>query len=154
MIAAETSFGVFHTWPTGLRSLLAVDKAIDGADLPADLLELVRLRVSQINGCAYCVAMHAESARERGVLEQVLTMLVVWRESALFSARERAALAIAEALTRPTDAVLLSSTVLDAKRMFTKTELTQLAYAIATINAWNRLALADGLAPASESGRP
>lgn len=107
MIASETPFGVFRSWPPGRRSLLAVDSAIDEADLPAGLLELVRLRVSQINRCAYCVAMHVAKARANGASEEALTMLLVWREVTSFSARERAALAVAEAMTLPADTAIL-----------------------------------------------
>jgi len=97
--------------------------------------------------------MHTAKARASCASEQSLTTLPDWREALLFSAQERAALAVAEALTHPAEAERLASAILEAKRMFTMTELTQLTYAVATTNAWNRLALADGLAPASETAR-
>lgn len=126
--------------PTALRALIAYDHAAH-QNLDPILLELVKTRVSQINGCAFCVDMHTRDARKLGETEQRLYTLSVWHETQLFTPRERAALAWAEALTRLPDGV--SDELLAATRAeFSDPELVQLTHAIITINSWNRLGVA------------
>lgn len=126
--------------PAALRALIAYDHAAH-QDIDPILLELIKTRVSQINGCAYCVDMHTRDARKLGETEQRLYTLSVWHETDLFTPRERAALAWAEALTRLPDGV--SDELLAATRAeFSDPDLVQLTHAIIAINSWNRLGVA------------
>jgi AhpD family alkylhydroperoxidase len=103
------------------------------------LLELLRLRASQINGCAYCVNMHARDAREGGETEKRLYALPVWAETPFFTARERAALALTEAGTRLSDGPVPDEVFAAAAQQFSEPELAELIWTIAVINAWNRV---------------
>lgn len=128
-------------------ALLALGKAADDAGLDKGLSEIVKVRVSQINGCAFCLAFHLDIARKLGVPAQKLDLVAVWREAGVFTAREQAALAWAEALTRssePADHDALYARVL---AHFTETEAVFLTVAIGTINQWNRIAGGLGFAP-------
>ena len=107
--------------------------------LEPGLLELVRARASQLNGCAYCVDMHSRDAIKGGDTQQRLFALPVWRETPFFTARERAALELAEAGTRLTDGPVSDEVYAQAAAEFSETELAELIWAIAVINAWNRL---------------
>ena len=117
----------------------ALDAASRKTQLEASLLELVRARASQLNGCAYCVDMHSRDAREGGESERRLYALPVWRETPFFSARERAALELTEAATRLTDGPVTDEVYALAAHEFTEAELAELIWTIAVINAWNRL---------------
>ena len=111
--------------------------------LPPELIELVDYRVSQINGCAFCLDMHSKDFRARGGTEQRLYMVSAWREAAhLYSDRERAALAWAEAVTRLADNEVPDAVYEEARAQFSEAELAQLTLAIVTINGWNRLNIA------------
>ncbi len=103
------------------------------------LIELVRARASQLNGCAYCVDMHTRDARKGGETEQRLYALPVWRETPFFTARERAALELTEAATRLTDGAVSDEVFNRAAAQFSEVELAELIWAIAVINTWNRL---------------
>jgi len=105
----------------------------------APLLELVRLRASQLNGCAYCVDMHSHDARKGGESEQRLYALPVWRETPFFTTRERAAFELTEAATRLTDGGVSDEVFDRAAAQFTEVELAELIWVITVINAWNRL---------------
>jgi AhpD family alkylhydroperoxidase len=114
--------------------------------LDKGLLELVKLRVSQINGCAFCVAWHIAEAQRLGIAPDKLHLLVVWREAPPFDARERAALAWAEALTLITQGVP-DAVYEQAREAFSEKELAYLTSAVLAINAWNRLGVAYGFTP-------
>jgi AhpD family alkylhydroperoxidase len=129
------------SWAEGYRALRSVEDALLGADIDVKLHQLVALRVSQMNGCAYCIDMHSKDARALGETEQRLYLLDAWRETAFFTERERAALALAEDVTRIRDAHVPDETIAEAKRHFDDDELTKLLYAIAVANAWNRIAI-------------
>jgi AhpD family alkylhydroperoxidase len=109
--------------------------------LEPSLVELVRMRASQINGCAYCIDMHSKDARSEGETEQRLYALTAWRETPFFTARERAALAWTEALTLITEGHVPDDTYELAKQSFSNEELVNLTLAVFTINGWNRLAI-------------
>ena len=112
------------------------------AGLEPALLELVRIRASQINGCAFCIDMHTKDARAAGETEQRLYALSAWRETPFFTDRERAALAVTEALTLvATSHDALGEAIEAAKDHFDAAEMAKLTYLIVTINAWNRLAI-------------
>lgn len=120
----------------------ALDQYLAGCGLEERLLHLVRLRASQLNGCAYCIDMHWKDARAGGESEQRLYGLDAWREAPYYTDRERAAFEWTEALTSITDGHVPDS-VYDAVRgHFTEKELADLTWAVAAINAWNRVAIA------------
>jgi AhpD family alkylhydroperoxidase len=125
--------------PATNRAMNALDAASRKTKLEDPLLELVRARASQINGCAYCVDMHTRDARAAGETERRLYALPVWREVPFFTARERAALALTEAGTRLSDGPVGDDVVAAAAAEFTEVELAELIWVIAVINAWNRL---------------
>ena len=117
--------------------------------LERSLLELVKLRASQINGCAYCIDMHTRDARAHGEQEQRLYALVAWQETPFFSESERAALAWAEAVTQVGKDHVPDSVFEDASRYFSEKELVDLTLAIIAINGWNRLAISFRTMPGS-----
>jgi AhpD family alkylhydroperoxidase len=121
------------------RAMNSLDAAARKVSLEAPLLELVRARASQLNGCAYCVDTHAKDARDGGESERRLYALPVWRETPFFTARERAALELTEAVTRLTDGHVSDEVFGRAAAQFSETELAELIWAITVINAWNRL---------------
>jgi AhpD family alkylhydroperoxidase len=121
--------------------VLALSQAAARAGLDKQLLELIKLRASQINGCAFCVQFHILQGERLGIAADKLNLVVVWREVALFSARERAALAWTEALTRLTEGVS-DEVYAEASAEFSEKELAYLSSAIASINVWNRLGVA------------
>jgi AhpD family alkylhydroperoxidase len=121
------------------KAMYALDAAARKISLEAPLLELVRARASQLNGCAYCVDMHTSDARKGGESEQRLYALPVWRETPFFTARERAALELTEAATRLTDGEVSDAVFNRVAAQFSEVELAELIWAIAVINTWNRL---------------
>jgi AhpD family alkylhydroperoxidase len=127
----------------------ALDQYLQQCELEAALLHLVRLRASQINGCAYCIDMHWKDLRVLGETEQRLYSLDAWRESPYYSERERAALNWTEGVTLITDRHVPDELFAAVRPHFSETELADLTLAIATINAWNRLSVAARLVPGS-----
>ncbi|HLT28382.1 MAG TPA: carboxymuconolactone decarboxylase family protein [Zeimonas sp.] len=126
--------------PQAVAAMRSLESYVRGCDLDAGLLELVRTRASQINGCAYCLDMHTKDARAAGETEQRLYLLSAWREAPCYSPRERAALAWTEALTRIDRGVPENDYRL-AREQFTERELVDLSIAVIAINGWNRLAI-------------
>jgi AhpD family alkylhydroperoxidase len=127
--------------PESAKAMIALEGAVMKSGLELELLELVKLRASQINGCAYCVDMHSTDARKRGESERRLYSVVVWRESTFFTERERAALAWTESLT-----LIAQTHASDADyewlcSQFDEEERVKLTLAINAINGWNRLAV-------------
>jgi len=128
--------------PGGFKAMSSLESYLRGCGLDPGLLHIVRLRASQINGCAYCIDMHWKDAKAAGESEQRLYGLNAWRESPYYDDRERAALEWTEALTDLTDGHV-PDTVYDAVRgHFSDKELADLTWAIAAINAWNRVSIA------------
>lgn len=127
--------------PETARAVLAIETHIRESGLEPGLLHLVKLRASQINGCAFCIDMHAREAREDGESERRLYLLSGWRESTLFTPRERAALAWAEALTRVAEAHPSDAAYAELLTQFSEAEAVKLTVAIGVINTWNRLAI-------------
>ena len=121
------------------KAMNSLEAASRHISLEPALIELVRARASQLNGCAYCVDMHARDAVAAGDSQQRLFALPVWRETPFFTARERAALELTEAGTRLTDGPVPDAVVSQAAAEFSETELAELIWTIAVINAWNRL---------------
>jgi AhpD family alkylhydroperoxidase len=125
-----------------MRAMFGLSGYQARCDLEPSLLELVKLRASQINGCAYCLDMHTKDARARGESEQRIYLLEAWRESPFYSERERAALAWAEAVTLVAETRVPDAVYEEVRRHFSDDELLALTMAVATINAWNRLNVA------------
>jgi len=127
----------------------AATKELDRVGFDARLRELVRLRASQLNGCAYCVNMHSSDARAAGETDQRLALVSVWRETALFDARERAALALTESITRVSETHVPETAWEDASAHFSPDELGALVSLIVTINAWNAIGVSTRAWPVS-----
>ncbi|MFO0784540.1 MAG: carboxymuconolactone decarboxylase family protein [Phycisphaerales bacterium] len=127
--------------PGGFQAMMAVEKHVRGA-VDSAILHLVKLRASQINGCAFCIDMHWKDARAAGESEQRLYALDAWRESPFYSDRERAALAWTEALTLVSQTHAPDAEFDAARAHFADRELADLTWAIAAINAWNRIGIA------------
>ena len=125
-----------------LKPLFALGAQIEASGLEHSLLELVKMRASQLNGCAYCLDMHSKDARAAGESEQRLYLLGAWRETSLYSERERAALAWTEAVTLVTDGHVPDDAYDLASSHFTEDELVSLTLAIVAVNGWNRLNIA------------
>ncbi len=126
--------------PGAVAALRSLGQAIEAAGLDKRLAELVKVRVSQINGCAFCLALHLDWARKAGVPQAQLDRLPVWREADAFDARERAALAWAEALTCMATAPIEDALHAELQAQFEPPLLAALTTAIGQINAWNRIA--------------
>lgn len=131
--------------PRAYRALIALDQAVEGLD--PGLRELVKLRVSQLNGCSFCLDLHSQTARRAGEDERRLYTLSAWRESGLFDEREAAALGLAEAMTDVADHERVQRAMDGASEQFSEVELANLMLAVAVINAWNQLGVASGMAP-------
>ncbi len=127
--------------PEGLAAMRGLEAYVRRCGLPQTLLELVRMRVSQINGCAYCLDMHSKDARANGETEQRLYVLPAWRETTFYDARERAALEWAEAVTRLSEGGVPDELYERARQQFSEKELADLTLAVIAINGWNRLAI-------------
>lgn len=134
----------FKSAAAATKAMMAVEKAVDESGLEHSLLELVKLRASQINGCAFCVHMHAAEARKSGESEMRLYLLNAWRESPLYSDRERVALAWTEALTLIAERGAPDNIYARLKEEFTETEQANLTMAIGAINLWTRLQIGAG----------
>jgi AhpD family alkylhydroperoxidase len=127
--------------PDTVKALMALEAQIQGSGLEQSLIELVKIRASQINGCAYCINMHTSDARKHGETEQRIYLLDAWRESPVYSDRERAALAWTDAVTMISVTHAPDDLYADVRKHFSEAETVNLTMLIATINAWNRLAI-------------
>ena len=132
----------YQAAPDTIKALSALETQIQSTGLEKSLIELVKIRASQINGCAYCINMHTEDARKRGETEQRIYLLSAWRESPLYSDRERAALAWTEAVTLISETHAPDDVYEQVRMQFSEQETVNLTMLVATINAWNRLAIA------------
>jgi AhpD family alkylhydroperoxidase len=133
----------------GMKAMYGLEVYLAKCGLEASLLHLLKLRVSQINGCAYCIDMHWKDLKAGGETDQRLYMLDAWRESPFYSERERAALAWAEAVTLITDGHAPDEVFDEARKQFSETELVNLTLAVVAINGWNRLSIAFRTVPGS-----
>lgn len=132
---AKVSPAAYHAM-LGLESFVRKSSKLEGS-----LLQLIRMRASQVNGCAFCIDLHSKDARANGETEQRLYALSGWRETTFFTNRERAALAWTEALTLITDGHASDDVYAEARSEFSEEELVNLSLAIIAINGWNRLAI-------------
>jgi AhpD family alkylhydroperoxidase len=127
--------------PAAVAAMRGLETYVRRCGLETSLLELVRLRASQINGCAYCIDMHTKDARAAGETEQRLYAVSAWKESPFFNERERAALAWAEAVTLVSQDHVPDEVYEAAREHFSEKELVDLTVALVAINGWNRLAV-------------
>jgi AhpD family alkylhydroperoxidase len=141
-------------FPEGIHAVLNLEKTIRSSGLEPSLLELVKTRASQINGCAYCIDMHTKDARAAGETEQRLYALSAWRETPFFTPRERAALAWTEAITNIQQGHAGDDVYELVRQEFDEAELVKLTLAIAQINTWNRIAIAFRVEPGSYQHAP
>ncbi len=131
----------FQAAPDTIKALLALESQIATSGLEQSLIELVKTRASQINGCAYCINMHTQDARKHGETEARLYLLDAWREAPVYTERERAALAWTEAVTLISESRAPDDLYQAVRAHFSEAETVNLTMLIATINAWNRLAI-------------
>jgi AhpD family alkylhydroperoxidase len=127
--------------PEPVKALYSLEKYLGDCGLEHTLRELVKIRASQINGCAFCIDMHTKDARAAGETEQRIYALNAWRETPFFTARERAALAWTEAVTRISEEGVPDDLYEEAADQLSEKELVDLTWAVAAINAWNRMAI-------------
>lgn len=140
--------------PDTMKALLALETQVQTSGLERSLIELVKTRASQINGCAYCIDMHSKDALARGESDQRLHGLLAWRETPYYSDRERAALAWTEALTLVSETHAPDDVFEQALREFSETELVNLTMAVVAINGWNRLAIGFRAVPGNYQPKP
>ncbi|MGA3092506.1 MAG: carboxymuconolactone decarboxylase family protein [Terriglobales bacterium] len=143
----EARFSYEKTAPGVYQAMIGVEKYLENCGLEESLLHMMRLRASQINGCAYCVDMHWKDLRAFGEQEQRLYSLDAWRECPYYTARERAALAWTEAVTLITEGHVPDTVYEEAQAQFSERELADLTLAVTAINAWNRLSIASRTVP-------
>ncbi|MFY9842182.1 MAG: carboxymuconolactone decarboxylase family protein [Terriglobales bacterium] len=131
----------------GYKAMLGVHSYVQKSGIDLGLLELVKIRVSQINGCAFCLAMHIPLARKNGVSDDQLNLLVAWREAPVFNNQERAALAWAEGMTYLVGGDVPDHIYEQACEQFSMKEIADLSFAVSEINAWNRLMICSRTPP-------
>ncbi len=137
----------YQVAPDTIKALMALESEVRGSGLEQSLIELVKTRASQINGCAFCINMHTQDARKHGETEQRLYLLSAWRESPVYTDRERAALAWTEAVTLVAETHVPDDVYENVRAQFSEAETVNLTMLVATINAWNRLAISFRTAP-------
>ena len=131
----------YQAAPAVMKAMMALESQVVANGLEPALMELVKIRASQINGCAFCLHMHTRDARAKGEKEERIYLLDAWRESPLFSPRERAALAWTEAVTLVSQTHVPDEVYEQARAEFSEEELVKLTLLVTTINAWNRFAI-------------
>ena len=131
----------YQAAPSVMKAMMALESQAAGIGLEPSLMELVKIRASQINGCAFCLHMHTRDARAKGEKEERIYVLDAWRESPFYSARERAALAWTEAVTLVSQTHVPDDVYEQARAEFSEEGLVKLTLLVATINAWNRFAI-------------
>ncbi len=130
-----------HVAPAGLQAMLGLERYVDSSGLEPSLLNLIKMRASQLNGCAYCLDMHSKDARAAGESEQRLYVLSAWREAPFYTERERAALAWTEAVTLISEDEIDDELYEGVREHFSEQELVDLTLAVVAINGWNRLSI-------------
>jgi len=139
--------------PAAYKAVAALQSYVDQSGLDAKLRELIKIRASQINGCAFCLIMHTRDARKIGESDDRMHLLNAWREAPVFTPRERAALAWTEALTLVADTHVPDEVYDEVRKQFSEKEMVDLTAAIAAINTWNRFAIAFRALPQVEPAR-
>lgn len=145
----EKRVNIYETEPTGYKALLGLESYLATTSISKTTKELIKIRASQINGCAFCINMHTTDARKHGETEQRIYLLNAWKEvENLYTDEERVVLALTEEITLIANGGVSDATYKKAHTMFNDTEIAQIIMAIIAINAWNRLAIATQLQPA------
>jgi AhpD family alkylhydroperoxidase len=139
--------------PAVYQAVSALQKYVDQSGLDAKLRHLIKIRASQINGCAYCLAMHTREARKLGETEERMQLLNAWREAPVYSERERTALGWTEAITLVTQGHVPDDVFEAVRKQFSEKEIVDLTAAAAAINTWNRIAIAFRVPPQVESNK-
>jgi len=139
--------------PDAQKAMLGLQGYVNKSGIEASLLELVKIRSSQINGCASCLAMHVRDARKAGESDERMHLLNAWDEAPIYTARERAAMAWTEAVTLVTEGHVPDAVYEQARQQFSEKELVDLTMAIVAINSWNRLAIAFRRLPETDAAR-
>jgi AhpD family alkylhydroperoxidase len=148
MSNVRIAYGTFQkTAPLAHAALIAMGKTADESGFDKEIVELAKLRVSQINNCAFCLQIHLNVSRKLGIAQEKLDLVATWHEAGIFSEKECAALAWAETLTRLADRSVPDAAYEAVRRHFSEDEVIFLSVAIGTINAWNRLGAAFRFAP-------
>ncbi len=137
--------------PAAYQAVAALQSYVDQSGLDAKLRELIKIRVSQINGCAYCLAMHTRDARKIGETDERMHLLDAWREAPLYTARERAALEWVEAITLVSMGHIPDAAFEAVRKQFSEKEIVDLTAAAVAINSWNRIAIAFRAPPQVDS---
>jgi AhpD family alkylhydroperoxidase len=141
----------YQAAPETIKALSALETLLQGSGLEQSLIELVKTRASQINGCAFCINMHTQDARKHGETEQRLYLLNAWHEAPVYTDRERAALAWTEAVTLISETHAPDDIYDEVRKHFSETETVNLTMLIGTINMWNRLAIAFRAVPPAKA---
>lgn len=137
----QPRLNAFKVAPEAIKPLMTLEESVQKSGLEPSLIELVKTRASQINGCAFCIHMHTRDARAHGETEERLYLLNAWRESPLYTDRERAALAWTEAVTLVSQTHVPDDVYAQLQSQFSEAEIVKLTMLVATINAWNRVAI-------------
>jgi len=137
----KARLNAYQADPNAMKALMGLENYVQSSGLEPSLINLVKTRASQINGCAYCIHMHTREARTHGETEERLYLLDAWRESPLYTERERAALAWTEAVTLVSQTHVPDAVYEEVRKQFGEAELVKLTVLAATINAWNRIAI-------------
>jgi len=133
--------------PEGYRAMLGLEQYLNESTIDKNLLELIKIRASQINGCAFCLEMHTKDARKLGETEQRIYLLNAWREAPYYTPQERSVLALTEAITLISNNQVPDEVYQEAAKHYSQKELADIIMAIITINAWNRIAISTLLMP-------
>lgn len=133
--------------PEGYEAMLGLEKFIEGTSIPKPLRELIKIRASQINACAFCINMHTKEARELGETEQRIYALNAWREAPFYTPEERAVLALTESVTLLADTHVPDDVYEEVRAFFDEKQTSEIIMQIVVINAWNRIAVSTRLMP-------
>ena len=145
----KTRLEIGKVEPAAYQAMMKVEDYVRNSGLDKILLELVKTRASQINGCAFCIDMHTKDARHAGETEQRLYALSAWQETPFYTPQERAALSLTEAVTQISQDGVHDAVYEEVSRYFTPEQIAKLLMAIVAINAWNRLSIATRIVPGS-----
>ena len=137
----QTRINLEKTEPKALTAMMGIEAYLASSKLDSTLVELLNIRASQLNGCAYCIQMHADIARKQGETEHRIYAIPAWRESPLFSEKERVLLALTDEITHISDQAVTDKTYQNCLNYFNDNEISQYIMQIIQINSWNRIAL-------------
>ncbi|MBW4651642.1 MAG: carboxymuconolactone decarboxylase family protein [Kaiparowitsia implicata GSE-PSE-MK54-09C] len=150
----QTRLDLVQANPAAYRAIMQLERYVRSSGVDSTILELIKIRVSQINGCAFCIDMHTKDARLNGETEQRIYALSAWHETPFFTAQERAILALTEAVTLIASSPVSDAIYADVNRYFAPNEIIDLLMAIVTINSWNRIAITAQTLPGSYEPKP